>query len=361
MRSGLIKDTHRCVRPMLVFSEKMNNNKIENLKNYLFGTPDRIYTFASIVLSVLSFLVTVFTYEYPENIPHLIVVRDIAVVGLLLSTSGLLLWKYMRREQHLVAAVRNLEDSNQRLSKQFESFHILVHKFRSDLFLLYLGYVTEDLLVDQKTKNTFEKICHSVTSDLRAIYKQFLLSKGIDIGDDISISIKLTVSPNILIDILGGKMDNIKKRNIKKKKRWVITAYRDPHTFEKLRGIREVTQSIYSIEGNTAFDLTYSHKMEIYACDDLVKLGASYKNENKNWNKYYSSTLVAPIRFINTADERQFCFGFIAIDSINVNKSSLFEYSDARHIIGHAADLLATFFLTLAIANRCNINVGSPA
>ncbi len=252
--------------------QRMNNKKLNILRDYLFGTPDRVYTFISVILSVSSIGITVYTYKYPEKIPELIVTRDIIVVAMLLLTSGALLWKYMRREQHLVAAVKNLEDSNQRLSKQFENFHMLTHKYRNDVFLHYIKYVTEDILVDQKSKNTFEKICHSITSDLRTVYKQFLLSKCIDIGDDISVSIKLTVSPDILIDILGAKLDKSAKKNIKKKKKWVYTAYRDPHTFEKLRDQREVTQSFYSIEGNTAFDLTYSHKNEVYACDDLVKL-----------------------------------------------------------------------------------------
>lgn len=337
----------------------MDKKKLNILIDYLLGTPDRIYTFVSVGLSVLSIGITLYTYKYPEKIPELIVIRDIIVVALLLLTSGVLLWKYMRREQYLVAAVKNLEDSNQRLSKQFENFHMLVHKYRSDVFLHYIKYVNEDILVDQKSKNTFEKICHSITSDLRSIYKQFLLSKGVDIGDDISVSVKLTVSPDILINILGTKLDKNAKRNIKKKKKWVYTAYRDPYTFEKLRDKREVTQSFYSIEGNTAFDLTYSHKNEIYACDDLVKLGASYKNENKNWKNFYKATLLAPIRFNSMTDDRHFCFGFIAIDSMNAHNDSLFEFDDARHIIGHSADLLATFFLTLVIVNQSNPNIGT--
>lgn len=337
----------------------MDMKKINILKDYLFGTPDRIYTFVSVILSILSIFITVFTYRYPDKIPELIIVRDISVIALLLLTSGILLWKYIRREQHLIIAVNDLEESNKRLSRQFERFHLLVHKFRCDVFLRYRDYIEDDILVDQKSKQTFEKICHSVTSDLREIYREFLLSKSINIYDDLSVSIKLTVSPNILIGILDTKIDKDAKKNIRKKKKWVYTAYRDPFTFEKLRDRREVTQNFYSIEGNTAFEHTYTYKNAVYACDDLSALGASYKNENKAWKSFYNATLLAPIRFNDIVNGHHFCFGFIAIDSMNIAKARLFEIDEAQHIIGHSADLLATFFLTLAIVGKEPTNIGA--
>lgn len=328
------------------------SDKISILNNYLFGTPDRVYTFVSVLLSVLSIGITVFTYKYPEKIPELIVIRDVLVIALLLLTSGVLLWKYIRREQHLIAAIGELEESNKRLSRQFEGFHMLIHKFRCDVFLHYRNYVKEDIHVDQNGKQAFEKICHSITSDLRIIYREFLLSKGIDIHDDLSISVKLTVSPDTLIEILNTRLDKQKRKSIKNKKKWVYTAYRDPYTFEKLRDKREITQNSYSIEGNTAFEHTYIYKNDIYACDNLTALGASYKNENKQWKNFYNATLLAPIRFNDTINGLHFCFGFITIDSMNIAKARLFEVDEARHIIGHSADLLATFFLTLAIVKQ---------
>ena len=70
----------------------MDMKKINVLKDYLFGTPDRIYTFVSVILSILSIFITVFTYKYPDKIPELIIVRDISLITLLLLTSGILLW-----------------------------------------------------------------------------------------------------------------------------------------------------------------------------------------------------------------------------------------------------------------------------
>jgi len=327
----------------------MNREKIHNLKNYLLGTPDRVYTFVSVVLSILSIVFTVITWQFPERVPLLIIIRDITVLSLLLLTSGTLLWKYARREQYLISANANLDYSNKRLSKQFENFHSLVHKFRCDVFSRYKNYIKEDVLVDTKSKATFEKLCHSATTDLKAAFTEFILSTGVDWDDDLCVSVKLTASPDALLSALGNIIDKNKKTSIKKKKKWVYTAYRDPISFEHFRDNREVARAFYSIDGNSAFDHVYNQKHDTYACNDLSALGKTYKNENPRWKEFYNSTILAPIRYNDTANGQYYCFGFIAIDSMNTRKNNLFENTEARHIVGHCADLMAIFFLTLAI------------
>jgi hypothetical protein len=330
----------------------MNVEKINSIKDYLFGTPDRVYTFISLLFSFLSIILTVYLWKFPEPVPELIIIRDIVIISLLLFTSGILLFKYIRREQKLIELVKNLESSNIRLSKQFENFHGVVHKFRDNIFMRHKSQIKEDVLVDRERRVTFKKICHSITMDIKEIYVEFLLSKGIDIGDDLSVTIKLTVSQNelisILTPILGSKLDSNLKKRIRKKDKWVYTAYRDPDTFEKPER-REVTATCYSIDGNSAFAHIYNEKRAVYACDDLQALGVTYKNENPEWKKYYNATLIAPIRFNDNLLGKCYCFGFIAIDSNNKQKMKLFEYDESRYIIGHSADLLATFFLTLIL------------
>jgi len=319
------------------------------LKNYLFGTPDRVLSFVSVFIGIISTILTVFLWQFPEKVPTLIIIRDIAILFLLLLTSSILLSKYIRREQQLVSTVTNLEKSNQRLLKQFEYFHLSVHKFRSDLFCLYRGCAKEYFSVSTKERTTFERICHSITSDLKSIYSEFLLSHGIDIKGDLCVSVKLMVSREELT-VIFHEIPGPEKRKIGKKKKWVYTAYRDPETFERFRDRREVAQKFYSIEGNTGFDHIYSSKNDIYSSDDLKALGAKYKNENPDWNKYYNATLLAPIRYYNSVNGDYFCFGFIAIDSMNSKKEKIFEIEEARHIIGQCADLLATFFLLLNVS-----------
>ena len=92
------------------------------LKNYLFGTPDRVLSFVSVFIGIISTILTVFLWQFPEKVPTLIIIRDIAILFLLLLTSSILLSKYIRREQQLVSTVTNLEKSNQRLLKQFGLF-----------------------------------------------------------------------------------------------------------------------------------------------------------------------------------------------------------------------------------------------
>jgi hypothetical protein len=304
------------------------------------------------VFSFLSIILTVYLWKFPDPVPELIITRDIVIVFLLLFTSAILLFKYIKREQNLIELVRNLENSNIRLSKQFENFHGVVHKFRDSIFIQHKSQIKEDVLVDPQSRATFDKICHSVTLDIKEIYAEFLLSKDIDIGDDLSITIKLTVSPCELISIFEaklGKLDIGTKKRIKNGKKWVYTAYRDPLTFERSQNYREVAAKHYSISGNTAFAHIYTDKQAVYACDDLKALGVSYKNENTDWNKFYNATLLAPIRFNDITSGKCYCFGFIAIDSNNKQKMKLFSYDESRYIIGHSADLLATFFLTLVL------------
>lgn len=326
---------------------------MKNYKDYLFGTRDRIYTFISIIISILSIGLTFYTYKYPENTSYIIIIRDVLVVCVLLSTTILLIFKYMQREQYLVAAKENLEKSNSRLSKQFNNFHNIIHKYRCDVFLNYIDYINEDIFIDNKNIQAFKKIQHSITSDLRELYCDFLLSKGIDIKDDISVAVKLISSKDALISSFKNSR-TITEQQLKilqdsKSNKFVITSYRDPKTFESKRESREVNTNFYSITANTAFDHIYTHKNSFYASDNLCSLGVTYKNENTYWKSCYNSTIVAPIRFNNAKQDKVFCFGFITIDSINKEKMKLFEYEESIHIIGHCADLMAIFFLTVAL------------
>ena len=107
---------------------------------------------------------------------------------------------------------------------------------------------------------------------------------------------------------------------------------------------------IYSVERNTAFIHIFQEREQVFARDDLQLLGNAYKNENTSWKKQYNATIVAPIRYSIPEKGDYRCFGFIAIDSLNAGNKNIFENEEAKYIIGHAADLMANFFLALSIA-----------
>ncbi len=78
------------------------------------------------------------------------------------------------------------------------------------------------------------------------------------------------------------------------------------------------------------------------------------QNESDDWRSFYNATLVAPIRYSDQDGANYRCFGYIAVDSLNTDKSNLFENDDAKHIIGHVADLIANYFLTLSLCKCFN-------
>lgn len=327
-----------------------SNEKITAIKEYLFGTPDRLITFISIIVTLASIILTIFLWSFPEKVPQLIILRDIVVLFSLIFMSALLLYKYTRRELHLNTLNNGLKLSNTRLNKQFSNFHSIVHKFRNDLFQHYIDRIPNEIVVSDKEKIVFEKICHSITVEVKKIMKEYLESKEIKLEDDLCVTVKLTLTSKNILDLYGLSFDQDIRKKLKKNRSWVITVYRDPETYEKHREKRDVGGRIYSVEKNTAFALIFNDKEQIFAKDNLQALGDTYKNENPHWKEQYNSTIVAPIRFYITAKSGYRCFGFIAIDSMNRKNEQLFENEEAKYIIGHAADLMANFFLTLSIA-----------
>lgn len=136
----------------------MDKSRYQVVKKYLLGTPDRILSSISVVLGLISIFLTIFLWKFPEIVPPLIVLRDVIVLLILLLVSGILLYKYARRESYLAALTQDLSSSNRRLFRQFENTHFIVHKFRSDLFHYYLKRVPCEISVTADEKKLFERI-----------------------------------------------------------------------------------------------------------------------------------------------------------------------------------------------------------
>lgn len=318
--------------------------------NYLFGSWDRKYTFLSAALSVVSIFLTLFLWKFPETIPTLIIIRDIIIIFGLLLISGVLLLKYIKKEQNLIEKVEELKTSNVNLSKMASNFHSVNHKFRNELFTHFHSCVQEKTDFTEEDKIRFEKICHSLTLEVKKTFINFFESKQISISDDIVITVKLTISSNCILMLYGKNFDKHHQNKIKNKEQWVLTVYRDPESYEKHKEIREVGVKLYDIDKNTAFIHIFKEKRNVFACNDLGALGDAYLNENSKWKEFYNSTAVAPIRYYNNITERYMYFGLLAVDSKNPKKYALYENEESRHILGHAADLMANYFLSLSIS-----------
>ena len=72
-------------------SEK--RGKLARTGSYLWGTWDRLYSFSSAIMSILSVGITSYLWKYPNSTPQLIITRDIFVLFSLitLKTSQILI------------------------------------------------------------------------------------------------------------------------------------------------------------------------------------------------------------------------------------------------------------------------------
>ena len=136
------------------------------------------------------------------------------MVCVLLLASGLLLYKYMRRESYLNQLALSLQSSNERLNRQFSNFHSIVHKFRNDLFQHYK--IPDEITVTEKEQRVFERVCHPITMEVKRVISDYLESRNIYLGDDLCVTVKLTLSSRNIIDLYGASFDKAVKRKLRK-------------------------------------------------------------------------------------------------------------------------------------------------
>jgi len=322
----------------------------QQLQKYFFGSIDRTLSFVSAFLSVISIVLTVILWRFPEAIPLLIIVRDLIAFVALLLVSGLLLSKYIRREFFLERQAEHLKLSKQRLYLQFENFHGIAHQFRDALFSHYIDEVPEDISPTLEERQTFTKMCQSITMEVKKILRDLYGAECFDLDEPLCVAVKLTLTSDAISGYYQSKLTSDEQKELKKSNQWLITVYRDPETSVNSRGEREIAKRIYAIDKNTAFIHTIRDRRNVYACDDLSALGDTYLNENPKWQSQYNSTIVAPIRYFDPDNNKYRCFGVLAVDSVNKDNRCLFENNHAKNIIGHAADLIANYFLTIAVS-----------
>jgi hypothetical protein len=315
----------------------------------LFGTLEKSATTISFILSVVSFILTVLALRFPETIPPIIIIRDISIVFSLIGVALILLYRYATKEW----TIRN---QAQRMIEVYDRDYHIVHEYRNTIFSYFIKKgIPQEFAFDptHEEMKLFEKVCLYTTTMIRDTFKEYFKSRGIDIGEDISVSVKLAIpSTKVLEEFRSQDIESHKKEEILAQDRWIVTVFRDPYTFVHHREEREVGGlSLYTVKGNTAFHQIAEGKRKYFFNNDLNGLGDAYDNENQSWREHYNSTLVVPIRYLDnvSGQQQQWFFGFLAIDSKNPDKLKLYNKHETKFIMSHAADLLATFFLTLAV------------
>ena len=325
------------------------------VRDKLFGNWDRALTTVSFIATLVGSVVTVFLVAYPSAVPQYIVVRDILFWFALIFMSLIVAGKYIRRET-LIRAQIDL------LSNQFKLSHDLVHNFRTELFSTYFQPNVQRQRFTERERRIFSQLCAYVTEGVKTSFSEYFRSRGIDIGTDIALSVKLVMSPNEVLELLAQELSQEQQQQVQAKDTWIITVYRDSYTHTHSIN-REIAQRIYDIDKNTAFRmLVRRREVSAFCCNDLQSLGITYDNENEKWRFYYNAALVVPIRYLSL-DGRQFrCYGVLAVDSLNEKKiPNLYNEVECKYILGHAADLLATFFVTAQVPflKRLTVNCGA--
>lgn len=92
----------------------------------------------------------------------------------------------------------------------------------------------------------------------------------------------------------------------------VYTAFRDAKTYEEHD--REIGKELYTIDGNIDFSICVSR--DHYIINNAKKDSTSYLNEHKDFDAYYNSAVVVPIR-IKQADNTYKLLGYLCCDCLN--------------------------------------------
>lgn len=335
------------------------------VRERFFGNWDRGLTTISFSATIVGTIVTIFLVAYPNAIPHYIVIRDLLFWFALILMSLIVSGKFIRREEVIRNQINLLSSQYNLLSNQFKLSHDLVHNYRTELFYRYFQPNVQRQRFTGREWRIFRHLCEYITEGVKTSFYEYFRSKGIDIGTDLSIAVKLIITPEEVLEALAQvELSKEQQRQIKTKDQWFITVFRDSYTHIH-SPLREKGLRIYNIDNNTAFRLLVRSQAAVFCCNNLQSLGVAYDNENKDWRNYYNATLVVPIRYLSRDGTQFRCYGVLAVDSLNEkNMTDLYNEVECKYILGHAADLLATFFLLLEVTNHTPNNgdpVANPA
>ena len=173
----------------------------------------------------------------------------------------------------------------------------------------------------------FEKISNSILTDTRTLFLTYFRSIGIDMGEDVAVTLKLRVKRQML---LKSGLYNAEELNhlLGVSDYGLVTVARDGYTAHIRRDHREVFGTIYSVEANSAFRHILNESWNgraMFAENDLLKRKAEqgYENQNANWHKFYNSTIAVAVRHWCDEDAKGERYGFLCINSLNPEKHNL--------------------------------------
>jgi hypothetical protein len=327
--------------------------KAHDIKQLFWGSTDRKFSSISVLASIISVIISIFLICAPEKIPFFIICRDVLIFLALILIIILLVRKYYLRELEIKEIDNQVKVMLSYVENQLHYSNDITQRSLQEIFIHYkpiFQKITE-MPVTKEEYQIFNDICSSVTRNVRDSLKEYFRFNNLDIGEDISVSVKLISPPQNIIKYHGNHFPE-NKETLLKNGEWVITAYRDPYTYDKNKTTkkREVISYVYSIDGNTAFRNIIKSKDIMFCENNLQDLFSRnvYRNENLIWDTLYNSTLVVPMVLEDSHNEYKY-IGFLAVDSLNPNCLNLYNKNETYWIMHHAAMVLSIFYLAIVL------------
>lgn len=329
-------------------SQQNNNNKFKDLWLYVRGTPEAWVAVASILVTLGALIVPWIRNVSLDTV--IIVIFLILACGYWMYQYLQLQWACKKREEELIKSQKLYEGI-------LENFHGMLHQFRSKSFALFApnDLHERDIRHNSFEIDGFEEICEVVSERVISSFTDYFVSRNINIQNDLSVCVKLVLTADDIIRHFGVKLSEQEKKILEDKQDFIITVYRSRKSGSNLDEKREIGEKIYTVIENTVFMRIIRHNDRCYVHNDLRSLGDSYISENKNWQKFYNSILVVPIKYTD-ANGNAIHFGLLSVDSMNPQRHNLYDNNECKNIMWTAGDLLATFFLNLAILRQSSIN-----
>ena len=122
----------------------------------------------------------------------------------------------------------------------------------------------------------------------------------------------------------------------------VYTAFRDAKTYEEHD--REIGKVQYTIDGNIDFSICVSK--DHFIINNAKKNSTSYLNEHKDFDAYYNSAVVVPIR-IKQADNTYKLLGYLCCDCLNDDSTVEVFDKEVAQLLFSLSQIYSIFLETL--------------
>lgn len=256
-------------------------------------------------------------------------------------------------EDQITEKERTIKEFQLLAEKQWSLQHNLINIFLNHYFWdirnkLPAISATDLTQLDSIKRDYLANTCRTILNEIRNSFLEHYHSKGFQIEDDLTITIKLVSSidnANKVLNLIKGDKSDVFTN---KAENYVMNGYWDSHTWKNKPERTEIIRIVYQInEQNTVFNEIVNKGKDFYLSNNLHKdyENGQYHDQNERWENQYNAILAVPIRYQRQGYPRAtLIYGVISIDSLNHEKHELFEENYTYYLLATSSDLLALIF-----------------